>query len=74
MSYARISKMAAKHQPETDVRHPMYEVGDKLWVLKQAVSGDRVMTDDRTLGSLLDQMERARQAVMDHLNAHYIWD
>jgi len=74
MSYARISKMAQLHQPATDVRHPMYEMGDKLGELKDAVAGDPVMGADNALSAKLTQLEQARDAVFNHLNAHYVWD
>jgi len=72
MSYARISKML--HQTTTDVRHPMYETGDKLHALKDAVRGDPVMRADSALAAKLNQLEQAHDAVMQHLNAHYRWD
>jgi len=74
MNYAQVSKMAQLHQPATDVRHPMYEMGDKLWGLTEAVGGDPVMKADGELSAKLDQLKRAEQAVRDHLNAHYLWD
>lgn len=58
----------------TDVRHPMYELGDKLGELGDAVRGDPVMTDDRVLGTLLDRMVQARAAMHRHLEEHYLWD
>jgi len=73
MNYAQISKMA-RHQPTTDVRHPMYELGDKLSELEGAVRGDSVMTDDRVLGVLLDRMNKARYAMHRHLEKNYLWD
>jgi len=74
MNYAQVSKMAQLHQPTTDVRHPMYETGDKLWALVEAVEGDPVMKADDDLAAKLSQLRQAEQAVRDHLSAHYRWD
>lgn len=74
MSYARISKMAQRHRPTTDVRHPFYELGDKLGELGGAVGGDPVMSGDGALKALLAQVKRAHDAVHRHLEEHYLWD
>ncbi len=72
MSYARISRQL--HQPATDVRHPMYEFGDKLGELRDAIAGDPVMRKDGALGGLLRQAEGARSALHRHLEENYLWD
>jgi len=61
-------------RPKTDVRHPMYETGDKLHALREAVAGDPAMVDDPALGTLLDRLSRTHDALRRHLDAHYNWD
>ena len=74
MSYARISKMAQRHQVTGDVRHPMYELGDKLGELEGAVRAELAMKEDRTLRTLLAQVRKDWDAVYRHLEEHYLWD
>ena len=70
------AKMAddSRHQPTTDVRHPMYEVGDKIGELRVAVVSDPTMKADQILGGLLQGLRQASDAVHKHLDANYRWD
>ena len=63
-----------RHQPTVDIRHPMLEMGDKIGTLQDSVRGESVMVDDRVLGSLLQRLEQAYDALHRHLGANYLWD
>lgn len=75
--WARIIKEAAtdsRHQPKTDVRHPMLEAGDKIWELRDSVGSEPTMRADRVLGGLLQELRQAHDAVRGHLDTNYLWD
>ena len=57
-----------------DVRHPMYEMSDKIGELLDAVAGESNMVDDRVLGRLLQRLRRDSDALRNHLDANYSWD
>ena len=57
-----------------DIRHPYYEMGDKLGVLKDAIKGDSELKKDKKLVSLVTDIEKATDALHKHLEATYIWD
>lgn len=70
------AKMAddSRYQPTTDVRHPMYEVSDKIGELRNSVVQEPTMKADRILGDLLQGLRQASDAVHKHLDTNYRWD
>jgi len=76
VGWARIIKAVVdeRHQPRTDVRHPMLEMGDKLGTLRSSVGSEPSMRADRSLGGLLQELQQAYDAVRVHLDANYRWD
>lgn len=69
-----LTKRAAAKKPVTqDIRHPMYEAGDKIGVLEDAVKSDPATQGDKALRKALADLRKAHDAVFAALNP-YNWD
>ena len=64
----------AKHQTTTDIRHPYYDMGDKLNALHEAVDGDPVLWNDDKLQGILIGIRADINRLQTHLNKNYLWD
>lgn len=56
-----------------DIRHPFYEAGDSISILKDAVAGDPATKADQKLKLALQDLEEAHDKVREALKP-YDWD
>ncbi|KKM86211.1 hypothetical protein LCGC14_1281280 [marine sediment metagenome] len=66
--------MPDKKSVTEDIRHPMYEVGDKIFELKQVVDADDATKGDVELNELIEKLHSCEDDVYKHLDKHYLWD
>lgn len=64
----------AKHKTTTNIRHPYYEMSDKLGALHEAAQKDPAMKEDAVLQGLIRVFCEGTATLQQHLNNNYIWD
>lgn len=64
---------AKKDMGGTDVRHPLYEAGDKITALEE-LAGETPLAGDAKYKSLAKKLSRAHDDLRKHLDANYNWD
>jgi hypothetical protein len=64
---------AKKDMGGTDVRHPLYEAGDKITALED-LAGEPPLAGDAKYKSLAKKLSRAHDDLRKHLDANYNWD
>lgn len=60
--------------PPTDIRHPYYDMSDKIWGFRSAIEGDGLVAKDAKLAALVAALQAAQYEVHRHLEATYCWD
>lgn len=58
----------------TDMKEPMFSIGDGVYGMQLAIGRDPVLRQDRILNSLLEAVGVADKKLMQHMNSRYLWD
>lgn len=68
------SKANSALTPMPNLRKPAYALFDGVAAIQMAASSDPTLKGDQKFKVLLEAVERASDALHDHLSSNYNWD